>query len=101
MPYRYESHVCFFSGRASSGQLSTLSTVVSQVFGFDFLFAPVAGVVLALAVVSSLSSTSTVCPLSPCRRKGLHRETLLAFMIAIADADSESLRDAYDAKEPY
>jgi hypothetical protein len=93
--------VYFFSGRASSGQLSTLSTVVSQVFGFDFLFDPVAGVVLALAVVSSLSSTSAVCPLNPCRRKGLHRETLFAFMIAIADADSESLRDAYDAKEPY
>jgi hypothetical protein len=42
-PYKYEIHVCFFNGFASSGQLFTEVTVVCQVFDFAFVLGKLGG----------------------------------------------------------
>jgi hypothetical protein len=70
--YIYDTHVCFFNGLASSGQLGTRSTVVSHVFDFD----------PDTAGGSSLDS-STMSP-STCLRNGFQCESAVTPIVPIA-----------------
>jgi hypothetical protein len=63
IPYKYDNQLCFFRALASSGQLSTRSIVVSQVFDF------------VLAKGGAVGSVSSAIDPRACRRKGIHRES--------------------------
>jgi hypothetical protein len=69
IPYTYDNQLRCFSGPASSGQLSTRSMVVSQVFDFE------------LAKRGAEGSVSSATEPKTCRRKGFHRESFIVFMV--------------------